>query len=178
MAESTCLRPVALDSQPLPLRSLLHKLLGLLHLLLRVAGGKEQSLDPRGEALFRCARPSGVPRGPATSTGSLASQRHPGKFPKVPGRQNPGGKRAPEVKATATLQLLLHCAHQVLGVRGLGSDPASALKDPQSSGEEKYAHTGLLCGMFSVITDTHKATDPTKSMTRSKGEISGLRERR
>ena len=24
------------------------------------------------------------PRGPATSTGSLASQRHPGKFPKVP----------------------------------------------------------------------------------------------
>ena len=24
-------------------------------------------------------------RGPATSTGSLASQRHPGKFPKVPG---------------------------------------------------------------------------------------------
>ena len=25
----------------------------------------------------RCARPSGVPRGPATSTGSLASQRHP-----------------------------------------------------------------------------------------------------
>ena len=32
----------------------------------------------RDEALFRCARPSGVPRGPATSTGSLASQRHPG----------------------------------------------------------------------------------------------------
>ena len=31
------------------------------------------------------ARPSGVPRGPATFTGSLASQRHPGKFPKVPG---------------------------------------------------------------------------------------------
>ena len=81
-------------------------------------------------------------------------------------------------KATATLQLLLHCAHQALGVRGLGSDPASALKDPQSSGEEKYANTGLLCGVFSVITDTHKATDPTKSMTRSKGEISGLRERR
>ena len=44
-------------------------------------------VGPRGEALFRCARPSGVPRGPATSTGSLASQRHPGKFPKVPGRR-------------------------------------------------------------------------------------------
>ena len=43
--------------------------------------------SPRGEAIFRCARPSGVPRGPATSTGSLASQRHPGKFPKVPGRR-------------------------------------------------------------------------------------------
>ena len=28
------------------------------------------------------------PEGPATSTGSLASQRHPGKFPKVPGRRN------------------------------------------------------------------------------------------
>ena len=26
-------------------------------------------MAPRGEALFRCARPSGVPRGPATSTG-------------------------------------------------------------------------------------------------------------
>ena len=40
---------------------------------------------------FRTTRPSGVPRGPATSTGSLASQRHPGKFPKVPGRRR--GKR-------------------------------------------------------------------------------------
>ena len=47
--------------------------------------------SPRGEALFRFARPSRVPRGPATSTGSLASQRHPGKFPKVPGRRR--GKR-------------------------------------------------------------------------------------
>ena len=36
----------------------------------------EVPASPRGEALFRCARPSGVPRGPATSTGSLASQRH------------------------------------------------------------------------------------------------------
>ena len=36
---------------------------------------------------FRCARPSGVPRGPATSTGSLDSQRHTGKFPKVAGRR-------------------------------------------------------------------------------------------
>ena len=38
----------------------------------------EVPASPRGEALFRCARPSGVPRGLATSTGSLASQRHPG----------------------------------------------------------------------------------------------------
>ena len=35
----------------------------------------EVPASPRGEALFRCARPSGVPRCPATSTGSLASQR-------------------------------------------------------------------------------------------------------
>lgn len=76
------------------------------------------------------------------------------------------------------LQLLLHSAGQALGVRHLGSDPASALKDPQSSGDEKYANAGLLCGVFSVITDTRKAIDPTKSTTRSKGEISGLRERR
>ena len=33
------------------------------------------------------AREDGVPRGPATSTGSLTSQRHPGKFPKVPGKE-------------------------------------------------------------------------------------------
>ena len=39
-----------------------------------------------GPQLARCARPSGVPRGPANFTGSLASQGHPGKFPKVPGR--------------------------------------------------------------------------------------------
>ena len=35
------------------------------------------------------AREAPCPRGPATSTGSLASQRHPGKFPKVPGRRRP-----------------------------------------------------------------------------------------
>ena len=47
-----------------------------------------QSLLPQSySTALRCARPSGVPRGPATSTGSLASQRHPGKFPKVPGRR-------------------------------------------------------------------------------------------
>ena len=34
----------------------------------------------RAAYLHRCARPIGVPRGPATSTGSLASQRHPGKL--------------------------------------------------------------------------------------------------
>ena len=49
--------------------------------ILKAAREKQQ---PRSEALFRFARPSGVPRGPATSTGSLASQRHPGKFAKVP----------------------------------------------------------------------------------------------
>ena len=47
----------------------------------------------------------------------------------------------------------------------------------QSSGEEKYANTELLCGVFRVIKDTHKATDPTNATTRSTGEISGLRER-
>ena len=50
------------------------------------------------EDLFRCARPSGDPRGPATSTGSLASQRHPGKFPKSPseGEGNEGFPPPPE----------------------------------------------------------------------------------
>ena len=46
-----------------------------LGLLLRRCSGQGPHLvltgDPR---VFRCARPSGVPRGPATSTGSLASQ--------------------------------------------------------------------------------------------------------
>ena len=62
-------------------------------LILRCAGkaGTPFHASPRGEALFRCARPSGVPRGPATSTGSLASQRHPGKLTKVPGSRR--GKR-------------------------------------------------------------------------------------
>ena len=47
-------------------------------------GGKlaDVSLD---EALFHCAKPSGVPRGPANSTASLTYQRHHGKVPQVPG---------------------------------------------------------------------------------------------
>ena len=46
----------------------------------RICRKPEVPASPRGEALFRCARPSGVPRGPATSTGSLASQRHDDGF--------------------------------------------------------------------------------------------------
>ena len=42
--------------------------------------------SPRYEALFHCANLSGVLRCPANSTASLTSQRHPGKFPQVPGR--------------------------------------------------------------------------------------------
>ena len=38
----------------------------------------EVPASPRDEAPFHYTKPSGVPRGPATSTGSLASQRHPG----------------------------------------------------------------------------------------------------
>ena len=37
--------------------------------------------EPRPSGRRGRARPSGVPRGPATSTGSLASQRHPGPEP-------------------------------------------------------------------------------------------------
>ena len=44
----------------------------------------EVPASPRDEALFHCAEPSRVPRGPANSTASLTSQRHPGKFPIVP----------------------------------------------------------------------------------------------
>ena len=65
--------------------------LGTLHTESEMERKPEVPASPRGEALFRCARPSGVPRGPATSTGSLASQRHPGKFPKVPGRRRGKG---------------------------------------------------------------------------------------
>ena len=43
--------------------------------------GASQGFPRAAAPVVRCARPSGVPRGPATSTGSLASQRHPGKFP-------------------------------------------------------------------------------------------------
>ena len=51
----------------------------------------EVPASPRDEPLFHCDKPSGVPRGTANSTVSLNSQRHPGKFPKVPGRSR--GKR-------------------------------------------------------------------------------------
>ena len=55
-------------------------------------------------ALFRCARPSGVPRGPATSTGSLASQRHPGKFPIKGERHQPRDDRSAAAHLTHTTQ--------------------------------------------------------------------------
>ena len=42
--------------------------------------------SPRDEALFHCAEPSRVPRGPANYTASLTSQSHHGKFTKVPCR--------------------------------------------------------------------------------------------
>ena len=42
--------------------------------------------SPRDEALFHCAKPSGVLRGPANSTASLICQKHTGKFPKVTGK--------------------------------------------------------------------------------------------
>ena len=38
----------------------------------------------RDEALFHCAKPSGVLRGPTNSTAILTSLRHPGKFPQSP----------------------------------------------------------------------------------------------
>ena len=53
------------------------------------SGGERKSevpASPRDEPLFHCDKPSRVPRGTANSTVSLNSQRHPGKFPKVPGR--------------------------------------------------------------------------------------------
>ena len=49
-------------------------------------GFPEVPASPRDEALFHCSNPSGVPRGPANSTASLTSQRHPEKFPQIPGR--------------------------------------------------------------------------------------------
>ena len=41
---------------------------------------------PGDEALFHCAKPSGVLRGPANSSASLICQKHTGKFPKVTGK--------------------------------------------------------------------------------------------
>ena len=41
----------------------------------------EVPASTRDKALFHCDKPSGVPRGPAKSTASLTSQKHPGKFP-------------------------------------------------------------------------------------------------
>ena len=41
---------------------------------------------PGDEALFHCAKPSRVLRGPANSTASLICQKHTGKFPKFTGK--------------------------------------------------------------------------------------------
>ena len=58
----------------------------------------EVPASPRGEALFRCARPSGVPRGPANFTGSLASQSTLGSSLRSPaeGEGNEGFSPPPE----------------------------------------------------------------------------------
>ena len=75
----------------------------------------------RGEALFPCARPSGVPRGPANYTGSLTSQRHPGKFPKVPGigvafQAPPGSQASSRGQAKDSALLSSRDAGSELGV--------------------------------------------------------------
>ena len=41
---------------------------------------------PGDEALFHCAKPSGVLRGLSNSTASLICQKHTAKFPKVTGK--------------------------------------------------------------------------------------------
>ena len=54
--------------------------------------------SPLGEALFRCARPSGVPRGPDNSTGSVTSQSTLGSSLRSPaeGEGNEGFLPPPE----------------------------------------------------------------------------------
>ena len=80
----------------------------------------------RGEALFRCARPSGVPRGPATSTGSLASQRHPGlccPFPS-PGRPHPRPRPAPNPPTSPPRAGFGHLRPAAWPHSSMGSDPS------------------------------------------------------
>ena len=89
----------------------------------------EVPASPRGEALFRCARPSGIPRGPANSTGSLASQRHPGKFPKVPvhlGLSLVAAGRDYSLVRVPGLVMVASLAAE----HGLESIPARRFKDP------------------------------------------------
>ena len=64
--------------------------------------GAIQDASPRGEALFRCARPSGVPRGPATSTGSLKGVQPPLPFGERTRDCSPGhaGKEGPQLART------------------------------------------------------------------------------
>ena len=56
-----------------------------------VMGKPEVPASPRGEALFRCARPSGVPRGPAPSTGSLGEKTL--MLGRIEGRRRRGRQR-------------------------------------------------------------------------------------
>ena len=66
----------------------------------RVEEGLSRSFSgARGEALFRCARPSRVPRGPATSTGSLALEKGMATHSsilawKIPWTEDSGGLQA------------------------------------------------------------------------------------
>ena len=78
--------------------------------------GREPLPDHAG-ALFRCARPSGVPRGPATSTGSLASQRHPA----FSGLPPPGG--SPGCLPRLLFFSLLIATGEAIPLRGLEGVP-------------------------------------------------------
>ena len=57
--------------------ALAYRIIFLLRLESELERKPEVPASPRGEALFRCARPSGVPRGPAaTATPVSLSCRH------------------------------------------------------------------------------------------------------
>ena len=101
------------------------------------AAWTEVPASTRDEALFHCAEPSRVPRGPANYTASLTSQRHRGKFTKVPCRSR--GKRGFPAATRETIasssaldlgpihsEILLHARRCAWGEAGCGESEASS----------------------------------------------------
>ena len=119
-------------------------------------------LKDASSLVFRCARPSGVPRGPATSTGSLAAAW------KIPWTGEPGRLQSMGPLLIATGEAIpLRGLDDVLQ-NGLVGSPCSPRDSQESSPIPQFKTSILRCSAFFTVQLSHPymTTGKTIALTR------------